>query len=365
MARRQFNVFNLSFLDIMSCGFGAVILFFMIINAQVRIRSDEANVRLLSETTRLEEEVLEGRKNLVRIKNSLESTREEQLSVQGLARRLQEELKRLLEELAQYDETTLAQKDSVEKLKSDIKRLEEAQKRLSKESSEQSVETGQRLRTYVGEGNRQYLTGLKMGGKRILILVDASASMLGRTYVNVIRYRNMDDDLKRKAPKWRQVVNTVDWITTQIQPDTKFQIYTFNTQAHSVIEGTDGQWLDVGDGSKITEAVDALREKVVPADGTSLYQAFEAAKDLLPLADNVYLLTDGLPTQGRRPPATEMVRPEDRFKHFNQAMRERPKNVPINVLLYPMDGDPEAAGHYWRLALDSRGSFMAPSRDWP
>jgi hypothetical protein len=190
--------------------------------------------------------------------------------------------------------------------------------------------------------------------------------MLGRTYVNVIRYRNMPEDLKRKAPKWRQVVNTVDWITTQIQPDAKFQIYTFNTEAHSVLAGTDGQWLDPGDGSKVTEAVDALRENVIPDKGTSLFAAFESVKALLPMPDNVYLLTDGLPTQGRRPPSrTEMVRPEDRFKHFNQAMKARPKNVPMNVLLYPMDGDPEAAGHYWRLALDSRGSFMAPSRDWP
>ncbi len=35
MARREVNVFNLSFLDVMSCGLGAVILFFMVINAQV------------------------------------------------------------------------------------------------------------------------------------------------------------------------------------------------------------------------------------------------------------------------------------------------------------------------------------------
>ena len=85
----------------------------------------------------------------------------------------------------------------------------------------------------------------------------------------------------------------------------------------------------------------------------------EGSRGRVPMA---FFLTDGLPTQGRRPPArTEMVRPEDRFKHFNQAMKNRPKNVPINILLYPMDGDPEAAGHYWRLALDSRGSFMAPS----
>mgnify|MGYP000709420286 CR=1 FL=1 len=34
MARRQTNVFSLSFLDVMSCGFGAVVLIFLIIFAE-------------------------------------------------------------------------------------------------------------------------------------------------------------------------------------------------------------------------------------------------------------------------------------------------------------------------------------------
>ena len=37
---------------------------------------------------------------------------------------------------------------------------------------------GQQIRTFKGEGDRQYLTGLKLGGERTLILVDRSASML-------------------------------------------------------------------------------------------------------------------------------------------------------------------------------------------
>ena len=40
MARKPMNVFSLSFLDAMTCGFGAVILFFMIINANVDQRRD-------------------------------------------------------------------------------------------------------------------------------------------------------------------------------------------------------------------------------------------------------------------------------------------------------------------------------------
>jgi len=46
-------------------------------------------------------------------------------------------------------------------------------------------------------------------------------------------------------------------------------------------------------------------------------------------------------------------------------MGQLPGGIPVNVLLYPMDGDPEAAGYLWRLAIDTKGSFMTPSEDWP
>ena len=62
MARRQFNVFNLSFLDVIACGFGAVILFFMIINSQVKSRSDQASSDLQSESRLLEERIFNEQK---------------------------------------------------------------------------------------------------------------------------------------------------------------------------------------------------------------------------------------------------------------------------------------------------------------
>ena len=62
----------MSFLDCMSCGFGAVILFFMIINSQVIHKSDNPPEELSGETTRLEFEILDQRKNLVLAKNTME-----------------------------------------------------------------------------------------------------------------------------------------------------------------------------------------------------------------------------------------------------------------------------------------------------
>ena len=63
--RRRFDTFSLSFLDIMSCGFGSVILLFMVINATMSVRSDELNRALSLEAEALEAEVSEGRENLV------------------------------------------------------------------------------------------------------------------------------------------------------------------------------------------------------------------------------------------------------------------------------------------------------------
>ena len=365
MARREVNVFNLSFLDVMSCGLGAVILFFMVINAQVSSRAGKANQALQAEADRLEEEVLEGRKNMVRIRNSLEDDRRDQVVTEGAADRIEEMLKVLLEELALYENSTVAKEDSVEKLKADIKRLETAKKRLAAKSAETAQQSGRKVRSYVGDGNRQYLTGMRMGGQRILILVDSSTSMLGRTYVNVVRFRNMQDSMKRRAPKWQQAVRTVDWLTTQIQPGVRFQIYTFDEQVDSVIEGSTGKWLEDSDGTELGRAVESLR-KVIPGKGSSLYKAFEAANRLDPKPDNIYLITDGLPTQGPNVPGKpEGVKPARRVDFFNKAVKELPDRVPVNVLLFPMDGDPSAPGFYWQLAVATRGSMLTPARDWP
>ena len=57
--KRSINVFNLAFLDVMSCGFGAVILVFLIINHSTERNKAEVNVELLSEVERIEEQVLE------------------------------------------------------------------------------------------------------------------------------------------------------------------------------------------------------------------------------------------------------------------------------------------------------------------
>lgn len=363
MARRRISVFSLSFLDAMTCGFGAVVLFFMIINASFGKESGRMTADLHGEVDRLEKEVLDGYVKLVELKNSLEEIEQENVIAAGLSRRLLETLTTVQEELATHEDSTLAKREHINKLKTDLKSLEEEVKRLS--AAAPSEETpGDRLRTHVGDGDRQYLTGLKVGGRRILILVDTSASMLDDTIVNVVRRRNQSDEIKRRSEKWQQAVATVDWITTQIPPDSRFQIYTFNTESASVVPGKNHEWLDGGSREALDEAVQHLRG-VVPGGGTNLYRAFTSFRSLRPAPDNIYLLVDGLPTQGQRPPRRATISGRERVELFNDAAKELRDSTPVNVILFPMEGDPMAASAYWKLALFSGGAYVSPSQDWP
>lgn len=367
MARRsKLDVFGLSFLDAMTCGFGAVILFFMVIQGATDAPPEAPSfVDRRGEVDRLEEEVLVGHEHLVELRNAVAAADEEARRTHGLSRRLIETLQEIQAEVATFEKSTLAKEEHVRRLQSDLKTLEQDTKRLS--ASLPSDETpGDNVRSFVGDGDRQYLTGLKVGGERILILVDASASMLADTVVNVVVRRNLPASKRRQADKWRRAVATADWLTTQMPATSYFQLYTFDESASPVVPGTAGTWLEAGDPKVVDDAVGRLR-RVAPYGGTNLLRAFEVVRRLRPRPDNVILLVDGLPTQGRKPPRQGTIDGDQRLRLFEEAVSELAPGgaLPINVVLFPMEGDPRAASAYWQLAMASRGSFLAPAEDWP
>jgi hypothetical protein len=362
MKRRAVNVFNLSFLDIITCGLGAVILLFVLVNARSAAQRDAITSDFRAEAERVEQAVLESKKDLVLARNSLEQTEADLVRTEGLSRQIIEILEQRKIELSDRQADTLAAKAHVNKLKADLKSIEEELKRLRAGAKTQD-DQGTRLRKFPGQGDRQYLTDLKMGGRRIFILVDASASMLDETVVGIIRRRNLSTKEKLKSAKWRRAVATVNWLTTQLPPTSQFQIYAFNEIARPLIEGTAGTWLDAGNVDQLNQAVNGIRS-VVPEKGTSLLNAVTTLRKMKPAPDNIFLLTDGLPTMGSSKPWRKRVSSDKRLSLFNAAIKEFPK-APVNIILFPMEGDPLAADAYWRLAKRTQGSFFSPSKDWP
>ncbi|HWM28072.1 MAG TPA: hypothetical protein VNQ14_06415 [Woeseiaceae bacterium] len=361
--RRSVEVFSMSFLDCICCGLGAVILVFMIINAQTSQDVDAPPQRLMAVANRLEYEILDKRKDLVLARNTMEDLDEQRAEADSEIAQITALIEKLKIELAKHDNETLAKIERIEKLQSDIKSLEEQRKRLLAMEKEK-LEEGEKVRTFTGDGDRQYLTGLKVGGERILVLVDASASMLDRRIVNILRRRNLPEAEQLRSEKWRQAVASVDWLSAQFPPESKFQIYTFNTEPQPVLDGSEGVWLEVGDGEQLSEAIRILR-RTAPQDGTNMLDAFGVINSLNPPPDNIILLVDGLPTINSAKGERGMVTAQERLRYYYEAEALLPSDVPVNILLYPMEGDHNAAIVYWLLAYRTGGSFMSVSEDWP
>jgi len=359
--RRDVSVFGLSFLDVMFCGFGSVILLVMIINSDTLAKRKEVQQDLRGEVVRLETEVRTGQEYLVEIRNTLDDVENERVTAQGRTRKVLSDIEQKKIELAALLKITSAQREHVNQLQSDLRRVDAEKQKLSSER-EDAEKQGRSARRFIGEGDRQYLTGLKVGGKRILVLVDASASMLDETIVNIIRLRNMSDEAQRNAVKWQRTLYTVEWLLSQMPPDSQFQVIAFNVDAKPLTG--DGKWMAVSQGSNLDQVMSRLN-LLVPAGGTNLYTAFQQVRSMTPRPDNVILLTDGLPTLGQSGKSSGRVSGKKRLDYFRQAVRALPDGVPVNSILFPIEGDPYAPSEFWKLAVRSNGSFMSPSKDWP
>lgn len=355
--RRPLNVFTLSFLDVMAGGFGAVVMIFLIINHQTEDTINTTNRDQLAELRRVDYLARTGAENLAELRELVGQLALRIAEQKEKTEELIEQIEEKQEDVEVIEKVALDQSDSIEKMRSDVESTEDEVKLLESRASQQRD-----VIEIEGEGDRQYLTGLYMGGKHVLVALDNSGSMLDSSIVNVLRKRNMAVEKQLESPKWIQAVDTVEWLAANIPLDSNMQIATFNDQSRLIV-GT-GEWHLATDGDAIDQAIASLRE-VPPSNGTNLEALFVMVSEMSPLPDNIFLITDGLPTLENRNSRRTKVSPIQRRRIFNNAIPSLPSGIPVNVILLPLEGDPNAAGWYWRLAYITSGTFMTPSKDWP
>ena len=125
MARkREASVFSLSFLDIMSCGFGAVILVFIIINHGSETHSQELNVTLMAEVKKLEEEVRIGSENLVVLRNAMDETDGVIATAELTIEQLLEQIRQLQQQMLELLESDSSDEE-IASLKAELLSIEE------------------------------------------------------------------------------------------------------------------------------------------------------------------------------------------------------------------------------------------------
>jgi hypothetical protein len=54
-----------------------------------------------------------------------------------------------------------------------------------------------------------------------------------------------------------------------------------------------------------------------------------------------------------------------RARLFEEAQKSLPPNIPIDVILLPMQGDLPAPHMFWSMARETRGHILMPATDWP
>jgi len=362
--RRGLTPFGMSFLDIIFCGFGAVVLLVILLNGDTLKRREENQRDLNAELERVTALLEFARADVEKIREQNGTTARQEEALEAEALGLEGRIQQIRHTTEQRIRAIADGAGRIETIRKQRAALERNRKLLESKKTSPRARPGRQPVGFDGDGQRQYLTGLKLGGDRTLILIDSSASMLDETIVNVVRRKLMPAAQRRSAPKWQRAVRTLHWLVAHLRPDRRFQVYHFNTTAGPVIAGTDGKWFSTSDGRRISETIAAVR-RLAPENGTSLHKAFDAITAMVPKPDSVVLLTDGLPTQGSSPSRATTITGEGRQELFDAAIARLNNRIPINTLLFPFEGDPAAAAAYWGLAITTRGSFITPSRDWP
>jgi hypothetical protein len=344
--RRSGGVFNLSFLDVMSCGLGAVILIFLIIKHNTESGSVEGD-RVLVELQTLERETLQ-------LREEIEDVARRNAEEQRLGSELAERQQAALELLAGIDARMTAEQQRNLQLQRSI---EERQKELAND-----------ILASAGAGEEEYLTGLSVGGRRIAILLDSSASMTDERLTQIFGYKVADDARKRSAPKWQRANKAALWLLARVPSSSDVTLMSFAEQTRAL--GPTG-WFSPQDATALQSAQRDLAA-LAPAGATDLTSAFDALAQLQPRPTDVYLITDGLPTQsgGRKARCARgyKVSGKCRLELFSNAMKSaRDKLAPFrfNVVLLPLEGDWDAGNAYWVASASTGGRLISPPASWP
>ena len=352
--QRQSEGFNLAFLDIMSCGLGAVILVFMLVKFQV----DVAPPVIVPQQDSGIEELRKQRDELQEILQQMSSTYEADLAEISQRRKRILDLQRMI---ANKDANLDKGRSSLEKLKQDITRTPVTKK---KEDVIQTVE----------QQEQNYIMGLRVEGRRIALLVDSSASMTAERLIDIIRLKNSSVQQRKQAAKWQRTVRTVRWLLARLPAQSEVALISFAASAKSL--GTTS-WTQGRDKNGINKLLQAM-QGVTPDGGTNLQSGLKKVASLRPT--DLYIVTDSLPTAGDGNFAglnpfsscrsllgrASTISGECRVKLFRHTVSKSGiANVKVNVVLLPMEGDPESANEYWSWTAITGGLLIHPASNWP
>ncbi|WP_105258322.1 vWA domain-containing protein [Pseudoalteromonas sp. T1lg88] len=354
LKRRGEQGLNLSFLDVMACGLGAVLMILIVIKFQASTSIPSTEIE--------------------RLQQKLAAT-EEQASA------LQQEL----DEVAQALAAAQAQNSDNDERVAALKLMQQAARQALQNQQAVVAQLQQSVAAAApkqaddpielkGGGEENYLLGLKVEGQRIGILIDHSASMTDEQLIKVIRRKLGPAQQKQQGPKWQRTKRVAKWLLARVPKQSQVSVVAFNSGAQVLGNRAVNSAKVETSMQSLVKDIDAL----VPENGTDLYTALSTIKSTFADMDALYIITDGLPTmmsgaQGFREtkncqPLTGNMKTIDgdcRARIHQFSIAQAAPKVPTHIVLLPLEGDPLAPALYWNWANNTGGLMIAPARSWP
>ena len=350
LKRRNNDAFNMSFLDVMACGLGAVILIFILVDfyAATIDPSDEIN--------RLDAEIAAA--------SSEES---------DLAQAIETALAAISEEQARQDSSAEAQQMSLaqqqqllQQLSTELAVIADLEQQLAALGEIETPDSNIRLS---GTGEENYITGMVVEGRQIGILFDKSASMMGDNLVDVLLALSYSPEERRRTAKWRRNVRAANWLIARLPETSRVTVVSFSETAEVLGPSN----VNPVPATSALRQIAAEIDTVIPDGGTNLLVGMQTLLAANPNVTDIYLITDGLPTLGeglglrcrnfisRQRSISSACRQE----LLLETIKRVPGNYRMNIILLPLEGDPFAPSMYWEWANATQGRFLAPSQEWP
>ena len=122
--------------------------------------------------------------------------------------------------------------ESVRQLNKDREELDQAQRGFAEARSEldQKRTENEAQRSETGKGQ---LTGLIVRKDRVVIMLDASASMFSDNLVDIIRYRVSSPNVQTTAPKWNTAKDAAKWAYRRLPDGANYAFLSYNDKVNS------------------------------------------------------------------------------------------------------------------------------------
>lgn len=356
VTKRRENGFNLAFLDVMACGLGAVLLILIIVNFNddTPIPSDEIE--------RLQEELAATQSQ----------SQQTQASIQSQAQALAQQIASAngdAQRIAQLNIEQTALQQAIAEQQAVIADLEDAIAAAAPLTSADPI-------ALPDAKEETYLLGLSVKGKNIGILIDSSASMSDESLIEIFKRKASPTNAKKQAgPKWQRTTRIAKWMLARVPETSRVAVVSYNETAQTLGNQATSSPKVSASVAKLMADIDSL----VPQNGTNLQAGIAEITRSMPNVSDIYIITDGLPSLVDKSSSFASSRNCNPFKGaqstitgacrvqvFNHTLNISPiSGVRANVVLLPLEGDPQASALYWQWANFTGGTMISPAGTWP